>query len=165
MSDILIDDIARAMTEVEAPANLGARVLSEISRPRSQRWPTVLLPLAAAASIVAVGALAMRPVITEFEVPAVSRPSLVQLATVDPAPRIVGTNVIASPAPRAAASISADELAWLSRRLPALETRALALDPIQPVTPSIAPINVEPIALALVSVPPLVLGSGSGDRQ
>jgi len=163
MSDMFVDDIARAMTDVEAPMDLRARVLAEVSRPHSRRWSAVALPLAAAASIAAVAIVAMRPVLTELQVPAVPRASLVQLAAGDPAPHIVADTASAAPARRLAASVSADELAWLSRRLPALETRALTLDPIQPPSPSIAPISVEPIALEPISVPPP--GAGSGDRR
>ena len=160
---MFVDDIARAMTDVEAPANLRARVLVEIGRPRKRRWSAVALPLTATASIVAVGILAMRPWLTGAEVPAVPRPALVQLAANDPAPRTVAVAVTAAPVRPSEPRISADELAWLSRRLPALETRALTLEPIQPPAASIAPISVEPIALEQISVP--APGAGSGERR
>jgi hypothetical protein len=86
----------------------------------------------------------------------------VRLAANDPAPHIVAVSNPAGPTPRTEA-ISDDELAWLARRLPALETRALTFDPIQPDVPFIAPISVEPIALEPISVPPP--GAGSGDRR
>jgi hypothetical protein len=163
MSDLYLDDIARAMTNVEAPAGLRARVLAEIARPQARRWSAVMLPLAAAASIAAVGIVAMRPVLAQLEIPAVPRPSLIQPAAIDPAPHTVAVTATAAPARRLDAPISADELAWLSRRLPVLETRALTLEPIQPPMPVIAPISVEPIALEPISVPPP--GAGSGDRR
>ena len=105
----------------------------------------------------------MRPWLTGVEVPAVPRPALVQLAANDPAPHTVPVAVTAAPVRPSEPRISADELAWLSRRLPALETRALTVEPIQPPAPSIAPISVEPIALEPISVPPS--GAGSGDRR
>jgi hypothetical protein len=162
MSDLFLDDIARTMTDVEPPIDLRARVLSEIRRPHAPRWSAVALQLAAAASIAAV-AVSVRPFLTELELPAVARPSLVQLAAIDPAPLTIAAAAIAATARRPNAPLSADELAWLSRRLPALETRVLTLDPIQPPPPSIAPITVEPIALEPISVPPP--GAGSGDRR
>jgi len=162
MSDLFLDDIARAMTDIEPPVDLRARVLSEIRRPHARRWSAVALQLAAAASIATV-AVVMRPLLTEFELPAVARPSLVQLAVTDPAPLTTPVGATAATARRLDAVMSADELAWLSRRLPALETRVLTLDPIQPPPPSIAPISVEPIALEPISVPPP--GAGSGDRR
>ena len=161
MSDLFLEDIARAMTDVEPPIDLRARVLSEIRRPHARRC-SVALPLAAAASITAV-AVGVRPFLTELELPAVARPSLVRLDATDPAPLTIAVGAIAATARRPNAPLSADELAWLSRRLPALETRVLTLDPIQPPPPSIAPISVEPIALEPISVPPP--GAGSGDRR
>lgn len=163
MSDRFVDDIACAMTDVEAPVHLRARVLVEISRRPSRRWSAVALPLAAAASVVAVGTFALRPLVTGLEVPAVPRPPLVQIAANDPAPRTIAAGVTAAPARASEPAISADELAWLSRRLPALETRALTLEPIQPALPSIAPISVEPIALEPIAIPPPE--AGSGDRR
>ncbi|HVQ41378.1 MAG TPA: hypothetical protein VMS54_04195 [Vicinamibacterales bacterium] len=162
MSNLFLDDIARAMTDVEPPIDLRARVLSEIGRQDARRWSAVALPLALAASIAAVAVVAVRPLLTEIEMPAVPRPSLVQLAATDPAPLTIPGSAGAT-ARRSGAPVSADELAWLSRRLPALETRALTLEPIQPPPPSIAPISVEPIALEPISVPPP--GAGSGDRR
>ena len=162
MSDLFLDDVARAMTDVEPPIDLRARVLSEIGRPHARRWSAVALPLAAAASMAAVAVVAVRPLLTEIEMPPVPRPSLVQLAAADPAPLTVPGSPGAT-ARRSGAPVSADELAWQSRRLPALETRALTLEPIQPPPPSIAPISVEPIALEPISVPPS--GAGSGDRR
>ena len=159
MSDLFLDDIARAMTDVEAPVDLRARVLSEIGRPRARRWSAVVLPLTAAASIATV-AVAMRPLLTDLELPAVPRPALMQLAATDPAPLITP---FAGTTRRSDAPVSADELAWLSRGLPALETRVLTLDPIQPPPPSIAPISIDPITLEPISVPPP--GAGSGDRR
>jgi hypothetical protein len=162
MSDLFLDDIARTMTDVEPPIDLRARVLSEICRPHARRWSAVALPLAIAASIATVAVVAMRPLLTQVEMPAVPRPSLGQVAATDPAPLAVPGST-APTARRLGAPVSADELAWLSRRLPALETRALTLEPIQPPPPSIAPISVEPIALEPISVPPS--GAGSGDRR
>ena len=161
MSDLFLEGIARAMTDVEAPADLGARVLAEIGRQQARRWSAVVLPLAAAASIAA-AIVAMRPVLTGLDVPAVSRPAFAQVAATDPAPNIAAGAATAS-ARRTDATVSAEELAWLSRRLPALETHALTLEPIQPPATSIAPISVEPIALEPISVPPS--GAGSGDRR
>jgi hypothetical protein len=163
MSDMFVDDIARAMTGVEAPADLRARVLAEIGRPHARRWSAVALPLAAAASIATVAVLTMRPLLTGLDMPAVPRPSLVQLAATDPEPLTIPVGATPATARRSNAPMSADELEWLSRRLPALETRALTLEPIQPPAPSIAPISVEPIALEPISVPPP--GAGSGDRR
>ena len=163
MRDRFLDEIAREMTDVEPSIDLRARVLSEIARPRAQRWSAVALPLSAAALIATVAVVAMRPLLTELEMPVVPRPPLVQLAATDPAPRTAVVGASAAPARRPAAPMSADELAWLSRRLPALETPALTLEPIQPPLPSIAPISVEPIALEPISVPPP--GAGSGDRR
>ena len=162
MSDLFLDDIARTMTDVEPPIDLRARVLSEISRSHARRWSGVALPLAVAASIATVAVVAVRPLLTHIEMPAVPRPSLGQLAATDPAPLTIPESTGATKR-RLSAPVSADELAWLSRRLPALETRALTLEPIQPPSPSIAPISVEPIALEPISVPPS--GAGSGDRQ
>ena len=162
MNDIFVDDMARAMTDVEPPADLSARVLAELARPHSRRWFSVALPLAAAASVAAVGLVAMGPRLTVLDVPAVPRPSLVRLGATDPAPHTIAVTITTS-ARRSDAPISADELAWLSRRLPALETRALTLESIQPPTTSIAPISVEPIALEPISVPSP--GAGSGDRR
>jgi hypothetical protein len=162
MSDLFLDDIARTMTDVEPPIDLRARVLSEICRPHARRWSAVALPLAVAASIATVAVVAVRPLLTEIEIPAVPRPSLVQLAATDPAPLTI-PGLSATTARRSGAAVSADELAWLSRRVPALETRALTLEPIQPPPPSIAPISVEPIALEPIPVPSS--GAGSGDRR
>ena len=163
MSGILLDDLARAMTDVDAPPDLGARDLAEIGRPRPRPWAAFALPVAAAASIVVAGAFVMRPLLSTSDVPTVAHRSVSQHGVTDPAPNIVSTGVAAAPVLRTGAVVSADELGWLSRRLPALETRPLALEPIQPVAPSIAPINVEPIALEPIAVPPS--RAGSIDRQ
>ena len=163
MSDIFLDDIARSMTDVEPPVDLRARVLSGIGRPPAARWSIVALRLAGAASIATVAAVAMHPVFTELEMPDVPRASLVLLAAIDPAPLTVHDGATARAARRSHAPVSADELAWLSRRLPALETPALTIEPIQPPAASIAPISVEPIALEPIAVPPP--GAGSGDRR
>ena len=162
MSDIFLDDIARSMTDVEPPVDLRARVLSGIGRPPAARWSIAALRLAGAASIATVAAVAMHPVVTELEMPDVPRASLVLLAAIDPAPLTVHDGTTA-PAARRSHAVSADELAWLSRRLPALETPALTIEPIQPPAASIAPISVEPIALEPIAVPPP--GAGSGDRR
>lgn len=159
MSDILLDDLARAMTDVDAPRDLPARVLAEIGRPQPHRWFWFALPAAVAASIVVAGVVALRPVLSQSDVPAVTRLTFAQHAATDPAPNIVAAGLTAAPVDRSAQTISADELAWLSRRLPALETPPLTLEPIQPVTPSIAPINVEPISLEPIAVPPPRAGS------
>ena len=163
MSDILLDDLARAMTDVDASPDLRARVLAEIARPQPRGWSWFALPAAAAASIVVAGAFALGPLPSESDVPAVTRLSFVQHAVNDPTPNIVATGLTAAPVDRPAEPITADELAWLSRRLPALETRPLTLVPIQPVTSSLAPINVEPISLEPIAVPPP--RAGSSDRQ
>ena len=163
MSDLFLDDVARAMTDVEPPIDLRARVLSEIGRPHPRRWSVVALRWAAAASIATVAAVAMRPVFTEREMPGVPSPSLLRLAAADPAPFIAAVGATDSRALRRHAHVSADELAWLSRRLPALEMRALTVEAIQPQTPSIAPITIEPIALEPISVPPPQ--ASSGDRR
>lgn len=163
MSDMFVDDIARAMTDIEAPADLRARVLAGIGRPQARRWSAVALPLATAASMAAVAVVMMRPLLMELDVPAVPRPSLVQRAAADPAPHAIAISTSAAPAQRPVAAISADELAWQSRRPPALAERALTLEPIQPPPASIAPISVEPIALEPIALPPR--GAGSGNRR
>jgi hypothetical protein len=163
MSHRFLDDIARAMTDIEAPSDLCGRVLAGIARPRHRRWSAAIVPMAAAASVVAVAVIGSRPFLTELDVPVVPRPSLVQPAETLPAAPALVTTAAAAAALRPAIALSSDELAWMSRRLPALETPVLALAPIQPTVASIAPISVELIALEPISVPPP--GAGPGDRR
>jgi len=161
MNDSLLDDIARAMTDLEPRADFSARVLSEIGRTPPRRWRAVLVP--AAAAIAALILVAVRPLLVPLDLPAVSRPSIVPRIGAEPVPRTTPRRLAARRQEPPDASISADELAWLSRRLPPLETPALVVAPIQPATSFIAPITVEPIALEPISVPPP--GVGSGDRR
>lgn len=158
MNDIFIDEIAREMTEVEAPAGLRARVLEDIRRPQHSGWSRTIAPAAAAAAIAALGFASLRPVLLPAELPAFSRAGVEAFVPGVPSPRIAAVSSARGTTPDTF-EISTDELAWQSRRFPRLEVRTPVVEPIQPVTTSIAPITVEPITLEPISVP----RSGSGD--
>lgn len=159
--DELIDDAARAMTEVEPSTDLRVRVIASLERPAA-RWPRVFVGLAAVAAALL---LAFWLPAIGWRDPEVSRP----VARVEPAHPILHENApttvptttrrLISKAP----GISAEESAWLARSVPPLAAApAITIDPIQPTRPSITPITVEPFGIQPIELAPLDVRTSSG---
>ena len=157
-----IDDVAHAMTDVDAPADLRVRVLAELESASARRWPSFAWPLAAAGAVV-LALVVSRPWLTSAPQRPLTAASENRNAAAAPA-------IAAETDPAAAvrrgsrgSAVSADELAWRARALPPLVTRGMVIPSIQPGSMSIAPIAVEPIELDPISLPPV--GGGAVERR
>ena len=175
------DDItlaARAMTDIEPPTDLEARITRRLdaqtqTRPTTSRWP-ILAGFATAAVTVIIAVTVRSPEVPESrgpevrgEVPGARGPAVPQplprLGS-DAGPRDLGTSGLRNPAvnrgtpgPRdLGTSIrpSETELAWMSRRVSPLEVidplqlERLHVNSIQPDTLSITPLTITPLVTA-----------------
>lgn len=168
--DVLIDDVARQMTDGHPSDDLRARVTDRLGPAPQRGWLRRFAPAAAIAGLAAM-ALFSRPADDPGTVaPTSATPPLVASAArrgvVPPTAGSVsptGTAVVRR-GPELTRQVSADELAWHARTVPPLLARpALLIDPIQPTRVSIAPMTVEPLATDPLALPPLA--SRSGTRQ
>jgi hypothetical protein len=156
--DALIDETARAMTDVQPSSEFHQRVVGNL-RPTAGRtaWRAAGALAAAATVIVALGLPHKPSAPAHTPTPLVSAPSLPPEAPNNAAR--VGATV--RTARKALPAISADEIAWLSRSVPAIESAPdIVIDPIQPSRPSIAPISVEPVGPKPLEIAPLDVRSG-----
>jgi hypothetical protein len=166
-----IDRIARAMVDVEPSVDLEARIrrrLDEARPARTAAWWTwrVAAPMAAIASV------ALGFIIVQGPASSVQRPASTQATAASPltevpsspipevlsssgpqVPRSLGRQVQRSQAARVASSqLSSEEMAWMERRIPALdpvnalEMDRLRVDSIQPEPLAITPLTMTPVA-------------------
>jgi hypothetical protein len=161
MNDDLVTRVARGMTDVEVPASFRARVVGNLGRQTTPvRWHRLAMGAAAAALLI----LAIW----------VPRESNVGSSVVTPVQHVASVRppdtakVPAAPetalSPRRATQnppMSADELAWLARRVaPLAAPEPLVLGDIQPTAATIAPMIVEPIDTAAIEIAALDPRSG-----
>jgi hypothetical protein len=163
--DRTIDEVARAMTAAPAPA-LGARVVARLG-PRPSSRPSWLAP---AAVVLATASVALLVVIIRSRPVAVRAPAVASSAALQspviakvPSPEVQRPDVDRPAIQRAAPTTKADPeaTAWLERAVPVLEAvPGLTVTSIQPATPTIAQLQVAPIAPA----EPLVVKAIGSDR-
>jgi hypothetical protein len=159
--DELIDDAARAMTEVEPSRDLRARVMADLYPPAGN-WTRTFAGVGAVAAALLLAL--WLPAIGRRE-PVVSQP----IGRVEP-PQVVSQPnaptalpVIARRSVSKAQRISAEESAWLARSVPPLAASpAINIDPIQPERSSITPITVEPFGIQPIELAPLDIRTGGG---
>lgn len=177
----LVDRVARDMTAADPRAGVSDRVMAAIGPRRGRGLSRVVVPLGAAAAIAAVAILAPRGLQRVTPVPA--RPSSLADAGAAATPTAslavsgstipddLGLRVPAAPDARPATRarrpdvrLSAAEVEWLSRAVPALAQPApLDLTPIQPDRLAIPLLTVEPLATEPLVLPPL--DRRPGDRR
>ena len=163
-----IDTVARRLTAGDAPANLRAAVVARLDDRRSPAWWRQPLPAFAAVIVVAIagGVTIMQvraprangttaaPTVASALPLAAPQPSLAP-----PAPMTASAPAgAASPRTRSAARPSREpgeaELAWHTRRIPALVAPdAIAFDEIQPVALTMPLLNVTPIVTPPIAPP------------
>lgn len=151
----LIDDAARRMTAAEPSGHLRTRVVARLGtarRPRQWRW--LLAPLVAATAVAIAVLVVREPRVvpgTSFVVPGTTSVVPGTNAVVPGTSSVVpGTNAIVHNVPGVPGvpASSADEIAWQSRALPALEApEALTLDAIQPEALDIRPLVTKPLSV------------------
>ena len=169
-----IDRIARAMVDVEPSVDLEARIrarVREVQPARSVAWLSwrVAAPLVAAAAIAL--ALVVRSLESRVQSPetriavqsATGLPTEAQNANVGP--EVVKTSLLpkisTSRLSKAASTLSAEELAWMERRVPALDpVNALQVDHLR--VDSIQP---EPLAITPLTMSPVATESGGIERR
>ena len=161
--DPFIDDVARAMTDVDAPARLRSRVLAELESTTARRRQLFAWPAVAAGALMAAIILS-RPWFTPS--PHSAWPPAPEIQSAEAASATVrettpAETVVHRRTPAAVVSVA--EKAWLARALPPLVTQDVVIPTIQPTPMSIAPIAVEPIELGPISMPPV--GGGTGERR
>ena len=172
-----IDRIAREMVDVEPSADLEARIRARVRAAQTERAPRdiawwgwrVAMPVAAAAVVTI--AIALRGPASEVEPAEISSapiqtaqaPAPAAPVTADATPRSEKAIVRVVNRSRASqtqtAQLSAEELAWMERRMPALEpVTALQMDHLGANT-----IQPEPLAITPLIMPPVTTeGSGTG---
>jgi len=159
------DDItlaARRMTDVEPPADLELRIKKRLDavttdahvRRRPHYW---LVPAGLAAALIAV---VLVPRFRTGQVPVVlDVPQSISAAVVEPVPDATPATVPDVPAPQVRVvhlppmrpAMSEAELAWMARRIPALDpidtitVDQIALDTIQPESLLITPLTMTPL--------------------
>src|SRR5689334_11909610 len=157
-NDSLVDDVARALTDVEPSVEFRARVMTRLEPRRSMRHRNVLAGFAAVAVAASVLAIVWprshrQPAALQEPFASVASPPVVQ------PPAGAASRTVQKTASRSVVmrrQPSPEELAWLSRALPALESSsAISLDPIQPPPPSIAPINIDAVGPRPLEVAPM----------
>jgi len=154
------DDVTRAartMVDVEPPQDLEARIRQRLDReapqrPTVARWP-VVAGVATAVATVVIAVVMRSPDVPE------SRNSGVLEVAESRRPEVRGTRDPEIPAaqrvirlPSVRPTMSEAELAWMARRIPALDpietltVDHLVLDTIQPASLLITPITITPLA-------------------
>ena len=160
--DELITRAARSMTDVDVPASFRASVVAKLGRQSTPSWPRFAMGLAAAAAML----LAMWMPRATVVQPPLAPGSLAVTSAASPVPGTLGAASTADAARRVRPQtpMSADELAWLARRVPSLPAPdPLTLEPIQPPASSIAPIIVEPLDATPIEL--AVIDARAGGRQ
>lgn len=178
-----IDLAARAMTDVEPPRDLEARIKRRLdaeipTRPTTWRWP-VMAGLATVTAMVIILVTARSPEVPESrgpvvrsEVPGVRGPAVPQSrpeSGPDAGPRDLGTSEPRNSAAHRGTSGLRDlgtsirqsdaELAWMSRRIPALD----GIDPLQVQRLQFELIQPEPLVITPLTMTPLVTSPVNGD--
>jgi hypothetical protein len=176
-----IDRIAREMVDVEPSADLEARIRARIREARPARFPAwwtwrVAVPLAAIASLALAFVVVQSPGLARRSAERgggsrVQGPEPVGVqgssslpAGAAPAGAVAeaGPGVVNTSQPRASASrLSAEEIAWMERRMPALEpVNALQMDHLR--VDSIQP---EPLAITPLTMTPVATEAGGIERR
>lgn len=156
-----IDHIARAMTDIEPPHDLEARIKRRLdgeTRITPARWTPVywlggagLIATAALLAIVVQGpaeSTVQRSSGEQASVsPAISSSPQALTSTAPVLPTSPGARPVSTPVRLPSyRSMSASEAAWLSRRVEALDV----IDPIQPERESITPLTMAPVVTSPV---------------
>ena len=161
-SQDFIDRVAHDMTDVAPHTDLRAAVLARLEdRPRIP-WKHTALPAIAAG--VAIAAVVMTQTSREITEPQpVSAVATSAPQTLLPSNGELPQTTAARRKP-ALVPMSADEVAWHARAVPALVPAApIAVESIQPTPIQIAPITVEPLAIDPLALPDV--SSKAGDRE
>jgi len=166
MTEHLIDDVARRMTNVTPPAELRARVVARLGdRPAPWRaW----VPLAAAAALVAavagVSVARRAPQLrTTTPLPAVSQTTAGNMSAAAQVPATATAVPARKKHPIKSETISAAEAAWRVRAIPAIAAAPLlTADDIQPQSLSVPLLELKPLVTLPVIVAPIGADASGG---
>jgi hypothetical protein len=153
--DRAIDDVARAMTGGNPPADLRRAVLARLDRRSPRRWAWLALPATVAVIVVLTSAVRDRGATVQ---PTPANPAVAQIVST-PAVNPSRATVTAPPRPRAASRRSAQTMASI-RSLAALPgPRALQPVDIQPDALAIPLLHMKPIATEPIAIRAIEDGS------
>ena len=168
MNAHLIDDVARRLTEVVPPADLRARVIAQLAD-RPSPWRAWRPAVAAATVLIAVAGFGLQRRFTVAQTAGLPLPASPALVRDIGGAALVPAAVTTAPLrPRRVAKpaiISAAELAWRARVIPAIAAaQPLAAESIQPASLTLPLLELKPLVNTPVTVAPISAADASGGR-